>query len=186
MDERLTWRQKHIDSICSKVGASIGAMRRVKPFVPLPTPKMLYNAIVQPYFDYRSPLWDDCGMGLKDRLKKYQNRAARVITGATYDTRSSALLENLNWKSPEERRKYLKSVFIYKIVSGHTAPNLKGVFCFNNDRDNIYNLRNRETDLALPMPRKEFGRRCCSYNAALHWNNLPNVAKIAETVRSFK
>ena len=61
-------------------------MRRVKPFVPLPTPKMLYNAIVQPYFDYRSPLWDDCGMGLKHRLKKYQNRAARVITGATYDT----------------------------------------------------------------------------------------------------
>ena len=100
--------------------------------------------------------------------------------------RSSVLLENLNWKSPEERRKYLKSVFIYKIVSGHTAPNLKDVFCFNNDRDNTYNLRNRETDLALPMPRKEFGRRCCSYNAALHWNNLPNVAKIAETVRSFK
>ena len=56
-------------------------MRQVKTFVPLPTPKMLYNAIVQPYFDYRSPLWDDCGMGLKDRLKKYQNRAARVILG---------------------------------------------------------------------------------------------------------
>jgi hypothetical protein len=34
MDERLSW-DKHIDSICSKVGAGIGAMRRVKPFVPL-------------------------------------------------------------------------------------------------------------------------------------------------------
>jgi hypothetical protein len=53
---------------------------------------MLYNAIVQPYFDYCSPLWDNCGIGLKDRLQKYQNRAARVITGATYDIRSSALL----------------------------------------------------------------------------------------------
>jgi hypothetical protein len=28
---------KHIDSICSNVGAGIGAMRRVKPFVPLST-----------------------------------------------------------------------------------------------------------------------------------------------------
>ena len=54
-------------------------MRRVKPFVPLPTLKMLYNDIVQPYFDYCSPLWDNYGMGLKDRLQKYQNRAARVI-----------------------------------------------------------------------------------------------------------
>jgi hypothetical protein len=42
MDERLSW-EKNIDNICSKVGAGIGAMRRNKPFVPLPTLKMLYN-----------------------------------------------------------------------------------------------------------------------------------------------
>ena len=95
MDERLSW-EKHIDSICSKVSAGIGAMRRVKPFVLLPTLKMLYNAMIQPYFDYCSPLWDNCGIGLKDRLQKYQNRAARVITGPTYDIRSSDLLEKLN------------------------------------------------------------------------------------------
>jgi hypothetical protein len=40
MDERLSW-DKHIDSICSRVGAGIGAMRRVKSFVPLSTTKML-------------------------------------------------------------------------------------------------------------------------------------------------
>ena len=49
MDERLFW-EKQFDSICSKVGicssAGIGAMRRVKSFVPLPTLKMLlYNPI---------------------------------------------------------------------------------------------------------------------------------------------
>ena len=43
-----------------------------------------------------------------------------------------------------------------------------------------------ETDLAPPMPKKEFGKRCFSYNGALHWNNLPNEAKIAESLRSFK
>ena len=121
MDERLSW-DKHIDSICSKVGAVIGAMRRVKPFVPLSTTKMLYNAIIQPYFDYCSSLWDNCGIGLKDKLQKYQNRAARVITGATYDIRSSELLNNLNWKPLEERRNYLKSIFVYKVLNGHTAP----------------------------------------------------------------
>ena len=86
---------------------------------------MLYNAIIQPYFDYCSPLWDNCGIGLKDRLQKYQNRAVRVITGSTYDIRSSDLLEELNWKSLEERRKYQKSIFIYKILNGHSAPNLQ-------------------------------------------------------------
>ena len=185
MDERLSW-EKHVDSICSKVSAGIGAMRRVKPFVPRTTLKMLYNAIVQPYFDYCCPLWDNCGIGLKDRLQKYQNRAARVITGATYDTRSPELLRSLNWQPLEDRRNYLKSIFIYKILNGHTAPNLKKNLCFNYERDNTYNFRNRETDLAPPMPKKEFGKRCFNYNATIHWNNLPHEAKSAESVISFK
>ena len=36
-------------------------------------------------------LWDNCEIGLKDRLQKYQNRAAKVISGETYDIRSSGL-----------------------------------------------------------------------------------------------
>jgi hypothetical protein len=43
-----------------------------------------------------------------------------------------------------------------------------------------------DTDLAPPMPKKEFGKRCFSYNGALHWNNLPHEAKIAESQSSFK
>ena len=63
------------------VSAGIAAMRRIKPFVPLSTLKMLYNAIVQAYVDYCSPLWDNCEMGLKDRLQKNQNWAASVLSG---------------------------------------------------------------------------------------------------------
>ena len=58
-------REKHIDSISSNVGAGIGVMRRVKPFVPLPTLKMLSNAIS---IIVARTLWDNCGMGLKDWL----------------------------------------------------------------------------------------------------------------------
>ena len=29
---------------------------------------MLYYGIVLPYFDYCSPLWDNCGSALKDKL----------------------------------------------------------------------------------------------------------------------
>ncbi len=63
----------------------------------------------------------------------------RVNTGTT----------GLNWKPVEERRKYLKSIFIYKILNAHTAPNLKEAFQFKNERDIAYSLGSRETDLAL-------------------------------------
>ena len=51
---------------------------------------------------------------------------------------------------------------------------------------NTYYLRKRGTDLAPPMPKKEFGKSCFSYNGALHWNILPSEAKIAESLSSFK
>jgi hypothetical protein len=48
----LTWMKgllgKNIDNICAKVGAGIGIMRRIKPFVPVETLKLIYNALVQP------------------------------------------------------------------------------------------------------------------------------------------
>ena len=82
---------------------------------------MLYNAIVLPYFDYCSPLWDDCGSALKDKLSKFQNRAARVITGKSCDVPSVDLLADLQWTPLEKRRNNSKLLLMYKIINGHTA-----------------------------------------------------------------
>jgi hypothetical protein len=109
-----------------------------------------------------------------------------IILTCIYRKFATVRFDNLNWKPLEERRNYLKFIFIYKILNGHTAPSLKEAFQFNNERHNTYNLRNRDTDLAPPMPKKEFGKRCFSYNGALHWNNLPHEAKNAESLSSFK
>ena len=46
----------------------VGAIRRVKPFVPASTLHTLYKAHVQPYFDYFSPMWEK-GKGLKEKFK---------------------------------------------------------------------------------------------------------------------
>ena len=102
----LTWMEgllgKNIDNICAKVGAGIGIMRRIKPFVPVETLKLIYNALVQPYFDYCSPLWDNCGSGLREKLQRLQNRAATVITGSTFDIRSVDVLNMLGWESLDQ------------------------------------------------------------------------------------
>ena len=83
LDEKMSW-EKHIDSICKKVGSGIGIIKRVKPFVPNEILQNLYNALVLPYFDYCSPLWDSCGTMLKEKIQKLQNSAARAKTGANY------------------------------------------------------------------------------------------------------
>ena len=85
LDEKLSW-ENHIEMICKKVGAGIAVIKRVKSFVSKDTLQVFYKAIVQPYFDYCCPLWDNRGKLVKEKIQKYQSPAARVITGATFDT----------------------------------------------------------------------------------------------------
>jgi hypothetical protein len=51
-----------------------------------------------------------------------------------------------------------------------------------------YNLRNTATDLTyiLPNPKREFKKKSFKYSGALHWNQLPNEAKLASSLHSFR
>ena len=97
LDEKLAF-ETHIEYICKKACAGIGALRRIRPVVPLCPLLTLYRSLIQSCFDYWSPLWDTCGKQLKDKLQKIQNRAGRVIKGSSYDVRSADVLSNLKWK----------------------------------------------------------------------------------------
>ena len=108
-----------------KICSGIGVLRRIKPFVPKDCLLKLYKSLIQPYFDYCSPLWDTCDKTLKDNLQTLQNRAARIISGAEYDIRSKDILKNLQLDSLNVRRKKLKCVFLYKVLNGISAPCLR-------------------------------------------------------------
>ena len=185
LDENLNW-DSHITLICKKVSAAIGVMRRMKPFVPMHTLESVYKSLVQPYFDYCSPLWDTCGKLLRDKLQKFQSRAARVVTGANYESRSADVLNSLSWDTLENRRSGAKSVLMYKILNDHTAPALRGSFVGREMDQTNYNLRNTATDLTLPKPKREFFKKSFKYSGALHWNQLPNEAKLASSLHSFR
>ncbi len=160
--------------ICKKASAAIGAMKRIKPFVPMHTLESIYKSLVQPYFDYCSPLWDTCG------------KLLRVLTGANYDTRSADLLNMLSWDTLENTRSSAKSVLMYKILNDHTAPGLRGSFVRREIDQTNYHLRNTATDLTIPQPKREFLKKSFKYSGAMLWNQLPNEAKLAESPHSFK
>ena len=121
--------------------------------------------MIQPYFDYCSPLWDTCDKTLKDNLQTLQNRAARIIYGANYDTRSKDILKNLQLDSLDVRRKKLKCVFLYKVLNGISAPCLRENLERLTSLSKGYDLRDSETDLKLPKPRTNFLKRSFKYSA---------------------
>ena len=102
IDENLTWNV-HIEKLCKKVASGIGALKRIRPFVQPSTMQLIYNCLVQPYFDYCCVVWDSCGSTLANKLQKLQNRAARVLTSSNYDTNAEYLIEKLSWKNLESQ-----------------------------------------------------------------------------------
>ena len=154
------------------------------PRVPVDTLEMVYKSLVQPYLEYCSPLWDNCGKLLKEKVQRFQSRAARVLTGVNYNIRSADIIQTLSWDTLDARRLRAKSTLMYKILNNDTAPNLRNSFVRRNVDQTDYHLRNSATDLTLPKPKREFLKRRFKYSGAMLWNQLPCEAKLAESIHS--
>ena len=72
--------------------SSIGALKRVRPFISMHTAIKIYKGLIEPHFDYCSVVWDGLSQQLSEKVQKLQNRAARVITKSSYNTNSNYLL----------------------------------------------------------------------------------------------
>ena len=100
---------------------------QMKRFVPRQTLINVYTSMILPHFEYFDHgIWENCGIGLPDKLQKMQNKAARVITGKTYDVRSSETLRELDWLILENRWKCI--IKLYSCIKLNTPMSLRNVW----------------------------------------------------------
>ena len=184
VDENLTWSE-HINTIAKKVSSAIAGLRQIRPFVTFDTLVTIYKSLILPFFDYCDVLWTNANKGGLDRLQKLQNRAARVITHASYDVRSRDLLKSLNWDNLTARRFENEMILMHKIMNDRAPQYLKSHFSRVRD-SNHYDLRGRDTKLSLPLPKNEFIRKSFRFRAASRWNNLDDGLRSTEELSRFK
>ena len=143
----------------------IGAIKKIKPFVPTSNLINIYQSIVEPYLDYCSVIWDYIGDQGTDKLQILLNRAAaRVITGADYRMPTSELLNKLGCSC-------LKGGETNK--SPHDALN-----CEWYD-PSVFSLRISRRNLALPAVtyKTDYHRNSFTSTGAKIWNALPDEMK---------
>ena len=78
-----------------------------------------YNTLVRPQLEYAAPIWDPYTKDKTLQRKKNQRRAARWTT-SNYDYRSSvtSMLDQLSWRTLEQRRADARLCLFYKMVHG--------------------------------------------------------------------
>ena len=147
IDESLNWRP-HINATSKKMSAGLAILKRVSSTIPFDTRMNMYNALVVPYFNYCSTVWDNIDKGLSDKIQRLQNRAARILTFSSYETRSSILLDELSWESLENKRLEQLAVIMYKIHNNLSPLYLRQIFT-NTSTVHAHNLRNPEINYCL-------------------------------------
>ena len=104
-----------------------------------------------------------------------QNRAARIITGKTYEVSSEDVLKELDWQPLNQRYKTNKSNFMHRIRNEKTPSSICNMFRIKiNDR---YDLRSNNNNYDLGKPETNFMKKSFSYSAASLWNDLSITAK---------
>ena len=170
--------------IRQKVTRNLSVLRRVKPFLKTENLIDIYRSIVEPYFTYCCIVWDSISETQIVNLQKLQNRAARIITGASYLQRSSDVLCELGWMTLETMRKRQKAILMFKILNGLTSPYLSEMF-IHSASFHGYGLRSSRMNLTLPKSRTDFYRNSFAFTGEKIWNDLPNSLKKETSSKKF-
>ena len=116
IDENLSWGS-HIEKLIKKVASGVGALRRIRSFVPFETLKLIFNVLVRPRFDYCSVMWANYNLTRSYKLQRLQNRAARILNFSSYDSDVEDLISRLGWRKLSSRRDMQKANMVIKSLN---------------------------------------------------------------------
>ena len=183
IDQFLTWRN-HLQSVRQKAGCGIRILERITPFVGLEHLINVYRSIVGPYFTHCYIVWDSIGETLLDSLETLQNRAARVITGASYSKHSADIRHELGWLSLSETRQHHMALMMFKVNNGLCPSYLSDMFDVNTSWLS-YDLRSSGMNLIVPKGRTNYFRNSFASGGGKLWNSLPSSLKEETSLKQF-
>ena len=178
----LSWNS-HIDRITGNANSTLGFLKRnIKTKLPK-VRETAYNTLVRPKLEYASSIWDPYTKDKISQIEKVQLRAARWTT-SNYDYRSSvtSMIENLGWRTLEQRRSDARLRLFYRIVYGPVAVPIPDYIqpktwtsknCHSMTFRQIHTHRNFYKYSFFPL-------------AIVQWNALPESVVCLPTLDAFK
>ena len=103
----------------------------IKPFVSPEILHYIYNALVQPHFDYCSIVWGNCGKTLSEKL---HNGAARILSSSSNDADAGYLLQQLGWKDLIAQRRIQVALIVFKALNDLVPDYFSSMFTERNTK----------------------------------------------------
>ena len=174
-----------ITNTCRSASIQLRKINYIKRYLNESAIKTIVQAVVLSRLDYCNSLYNGLNQKSIQRLQLTQNKAVRIITGATRRDHITPIMNTLTWLPIKKRCQYKLMIITYKALH-NTAPQY---FC---DLLNWYkptrSLRSQTVPSLVPSRSKtiKHGRRLCDTSAATLWNSLPNDIRLSSNIHHFK
>ena len=128
ISQDLSWNH-HVNEITGKANRTLGFIKRNVKTRNEQVKQLAYKTLVRPQVEYASSVWNPHTDQNILKLEMIQRRAARWVKNnySPYDSVTS-MLDNLGWRSLENRRIDSRLIMFYKIIYGHVAIQIPTYF----------------------------------------------------------
>ena len=175
----LKWNH-HINHVTKKANSTSAFLRRNIHQCPQDTKALCYKTLIRPLTEYASVIWDPYTAENITKLEMVQRRAARMVFSDYRTTSSvSAMINQLNWPTLQERRAQAKATMMYRIVYQMIdIPSTILVPTISPRGNNITFL--------VPFARTLTYQKSFFPDGIRIWNSLPSEAVSKTSIDSFK
>lgn len=175
----------HIRSSCKKAYFHLRRIARIRKFLPRLAVKQLVHAFVISQLDYGNSLLAGLPDVRLDGLRRVQNSAARLITGARKFESITPHLRSLHWLPIRQRIDFKIAVLVHRCLHG-SAPSYLAELIIPYCPPRA--LRSASLyQLSVPASRlKSYGNRAFSVFAPRLWNSLPLSIRSAQSLGQFR
>jgi hypothetical protein len=119
--EKLSWND-HIGQVTKKAQNTLNFLQRNTAKCPQETKIRCYTTVVRPLVEYCGVVWDPYTQTNIQELEKVQRRAARYVFSDYRRTVSvTEMLQQLQWRSLQERRAQAKATMMFRILNNLVA-----------------------------------------------------------------
>lgn len=183
IDNKLSF-SPHIEFTVKKVAKKIGYMYRTCYGMDRWTKTIVYQTIIEPYFEYCSSILFLSNQGDMNKLQRLQNKAMRCIIGCDRYTPINDMLNELQWLNISQKTKFNTLVLIFKMKMGCLPVYLSSNMII------VAQTHGHETrgrgNFKLPNYTKATTQNNLFYNGLKLFNSLPDEIKNANTINEFK
>jgi len=180
--EDLNW-STHVNNVVTKATKTLGFIRRNLGNCPQNLREMAYFSLVRSQLEYASVAWDPHQNIDITHLEKVQRKAARFVK-QDYSRYSSVskMIQELEWKELEQRRKDIRLTMLYKIVHEIVHIPKEGILIPADKRTRS----EHEYKYRVPIQETNEYKHSFFPKTIPQWNCLPKALTRSDTVDAFK